>query len=178
MLGVISLSLSLSFPLSLALLLLCVRWWLCEGGSVGLWILAQMFRLRDEGGARGARILTGEKQAEGIGLRSEAIGLYTPDLRRVLSARSAQTTYDLLARTIYGPLPLFSSSSLLLPRATIPQPLWCVCVRAFGHDKKGARRGGGSETESGAGQAADTVTARRSMAGPPPRHSCPWRPLM
>jgi SAM-dependent methyltransferase len=33
---------------------------------------------------------------------AEAIGLYTPDLRRVLPRRAAQTTYDVLARTIYG----------------------------------------------------------------------------
>ena len=80
---------------------------------MGLWILAQRFRLRDKGGARGARILSREKQAS-------AIGLYTPDLRRVLPRRAAQTTYDVLARTIYGPL--------LLPLACIPQPVCRVCV--------------------------------------------------
>jgi len=48
------------------------------------------------------------------------MGLYTPDLRRVLPRRAAQTTYDVLARTIYGPL--------LLPRACIPQPVCRVCV--------------------------------------------------
>jgi len=89
---------------------------------VGLWILAQRFRLRDKGGARGARILSSESRAK----QASAIGLYTPDLRRVLPRRAAQTTYDVLARTIYGPL--------LLPLACIPQPVCrvcvCMCVRA------------------------------------------------
>ena len=69
--------------------------------SIGLWLLQARLRCRSAGDDVAPALLSqaGEGAGEGTG---EAVGVHTPDLRRVLTRDAARTTYDLLAATIYG----------------------------------------------------------------------------